>query len=354
MILFITRKYPPAIGGMEKLNYHLIAAVRRKTPVTAIVWGGSQIWLPAFAIWAFGRGLVVLLTRRVRAVHIGDAVLSPLGLLLQSLTGVPVFVTAHGLDVTYANPLYQVVTRACLRRLAGVVCNSEFTRLACLERGVSPSRCTVIHPGVPVFHGLDRARERRGELERIAGRSLAGRKLVLSVGRLVERKGLAWFVGQVLPALVSKCPDLVYLICGAGPQRAALEAEVQRLDLGTHVCVLGQVEDRVLRAAYACADVFVMPNIVIAGNPEGFGFVTLEARAAGTPVVAANVQGVGESITPGVDGLLVSPGDAQGFLTAVLQVLRNDAHLLPREGIRAHMIETAGWAAVADTVPAGL
>lgn len=347
MILFITRKYPPAIGGMENLSYHLIAEIERNTAASVIAWGRSQKWLPVFVIWALGRAMLIMSRHPIRAVHIGDAVLSPLGLFLGFAASVPVFTIAHGLDVTYPNPLYQCMIRFCLKRLGGIVCMSEYVRSECLKRGVLPSRCTVIHPGAEAIDNPEQLGQNRTLLEQKSGRQLVGCKILLSVGRLVERKGFVWFVRQVLPTLIVYRPDIVYLICGEGPQRRTLETEIERSGLASHVCLLGQVDREVLRTAYACADVFVMPNIFVPGDPEGFGLVTLEARAAGTPVIAADLEGVRESIAQGIDGLLIGAGDAQGFVKATLKVLNDEAGLLPREQIRTHILQRASWSSMA-------
>ena len=90
--------------------------------------GGSQMWLPFFLAWSFIRGLWLVWTKPIQAVHIGDPVLTLLGLSIRSLGRVPVFTTAHGLDVTFASPVYQRMIRFGLRRLDGVVCISEYTR----------------------------------------------------------------------------------------------------------------------------------------------------------------------------------------------------------------------------------
>ncbi len=348
MILFITRKYPPAVGGMENLSYHLTTEIARRQKAIIIAWGHSQKWLPLFAIWAFFRGLVCLFTNPIRFVHIGDPVLSPVGLALRLCRRTPIFVTAHGLDVTFSHPVYQWMLRICLKRLDGVVCISSYARSECLQRGVSVDRCVVIHPGIQIDPSDEPGLKALSDLERICGRGLTGRKIVLSVGRLVERKGIDWFVRAVMPDLARSCPDVIYLICGDGPRRSFIEAEIERLALSSYVCLLGHVTSRLLHIAYTCADVFVMPNIRISGNPEGFGLVTLEARAAGIPVIAADVEGIGESITPGADGWLVGSGDAAAFVEILLKVLGSDSGLWSRAQIRAHIRETANWSTVAD------
>jgi phosphatidyl-myo-inositol dimannoside synthase len=345
-VLFITRKYPPSVGGMEMLSFQLHSEMARLTATEVIAWRGSQKFLPGFVVWAFIRTLWLSVRKPLRLIHVSDPVLAPLGLVLKWLLHIPVFTTAHGLDITFDNPFYQVVMRFCLERLDGVVCISMFTLSECLKRGVSRARCRVIYPGVDVT-AQERSQYAYRLLEDFAKREIQGRKVVLSVGRLVERKGFVWFVREVLPDLVTMCPTILYLVCGDGPLYEKLMTEIQRRNLSEHVCLLGKVDRRILQVAYSCADVFVMPNIVVPGQPEGFGLVTLEARACGTPVVAANLEGIGESILHGKDGLLVNSGDARCFLESVLKIVNNEAGLWSREQIQNHASMTASWSSMA-------
>lgn len=343
MILFITRKYPPSVGGMEKLSYHLTKEMSHLTSTKVIAWGGSQKWLPAFVFLACVRAIPALLSRKIRLIHIGDPVLSPVGLLLAYLGHKPVFTTAHGLDVTFSNPLYQFIIRICLPRLEGIVCISEFARKECLKRGVSSSRCTVIFPGVTV---MDFPTD-YGNLERITHKGFGDRKVLLSVGRLVERKGFVWFIAKVLPILIQRRPDIMYLLCGEGPEKRRIENEVRRRGLQANVLLLGKVEKTVLQEAYAAADIFVMPNIKVRGTGEGFGLVSMEARAAGTPVVASDLEGIGESITNGEDGLLVKHENADEFVEAISRILNHEDVLLSRENIRSKLSHHSSWAKMA-------
>ena len=94
-VLFISRKHPPSVGGMERLSYQLVRGVRRYADVRAVTWGRSQAGLPFFVGYALLRGMWEAI-RGVDLIHIGDPVISPLGWLLGKLCHVPVVTTAHG------------------------------------------------------------------------------------------------------------------------------------------------------------------------------------------------------------------------------------------------------------------
>jgi glycosyltransferase involved in cell wall biosynthesis len=349
MILFITRKYPPSVGGMQELSYYLTTTIARRVSVQIIKWGRSQRWLPLFFICAFIQALWVLVTKPVDLIHIGDPVLAPLGLLLRVLGRLPVVVNAHGLDVIYPNRLYQAVIPACMRRLDFIVCISEYTRQQCLDRGIEAERTEVIPVGVDInaFKVSLTEKEQRYWLE-CWGIDTRPHFIFLTVGRLVPRKGVEFFISHVLSELAESRCDWVYIIVGDGPERQVIEAAIQNHGLIKQVIVLGRVPDNELQAAYAMADLFVMPNIPVTGDPEGFGIVTLEARASGLPVIASSMEGINDAFTSSEDSILVPPGNKNAFLRAIEYALEIEWSIEDQLRQR-HLIEDRySWTRIAD------
>ena len=349
MILFITRKYPPSVGGMQKLSYRLTTEISRQTTAKVIGWGGSQRWLPVFVPWAFLRALAVLARGQVTLIHLSDPVLSPLGVLLRWLARVPVLVNAHGLDVTYSFPPYQAIVPWCLGRLDRVICISQYTRDECIRRGVPADHCEVIPLGIDT----EEYRTSLSEIERRTWLSAWGihpteqRRVLLTVGRLVRRKGLLPFVSQALPLLHAQRQDWIYVIVGDGPERQRLKAAVQTLGLSEQVRILGFLGNKAIQAAYALADLFIMPNVPTPGDPEGFGLVTLEARAAGAPVVAADLEGIRDAITEEADGTLVTAEDWPGFARAIESWLDRGESTVERENRRRRTAARFAWPQIA-------
>ena len=319
MIVFITRKYPPSVGGMEQLSFYLTTGVANREPARIIKWGGSQKWLPFFVIWAVVRALWLLATQPVDLIHISDLVLAPVGWFLRLVGRRPVVANAHGLDVIYPNRLYQTTVLSCARRLDRVICNSEHTRRECVKRGIPEARTRVIPPGfAPEAFGTTLSEPERNRWRARWTIADDPTHFLLTVGRLVPRKGVYFFVSEVLPRLAKNRGDWVYLVIGDGPERQRIaEATGRDESVARRVHLLGQVPDNELRAAYAAADLFVMPNVAVSGDSEGFGIVTLEARAAGLPVIASDVDGIADAFSPAEDGLLVPPGDAIAFVEAI-------------------------------------
>jgi len=346
-ILFITRNYPPSVGGMQKLSYELTTRIAKEIRTHIISWGRDRRWLPFFVVWAFVRAVYVLLRDDIALIHLSDPLLAPLGLALRVIRQVPVVVNAHGLDITYSNCLYQALIPICLRRLNCVICISLYTWSECIQRGVPVTRCKVIPPGIDV----DEYTTRLPDVERETWLSSWGvrspyRKILLTTGRLVRRKGVAHFIQEALPLLMAQRQDWVYLIVGEGPERRKIEAAVLAYGLSQHVKLLGRVEEQVLRSVYALADVFVMPNIPVPGDPEGFGIVALEARASGVPVVASDLEGIREAVGGPEDGTLIKPGDWSAFVAAINWWLDREETVMDRERRRERVRTEFDWSVI--------
>jgi glycosyltransferase involved in cell wall biosynthesis len=168
---------------------------------------------------------------------------------------------------------------------------------------------------------------------------------VLFVGRLVERKGVAYLI-EAIARLGPLGPRLE--IVGDGPERPGLEALTQRLGVADRVVFQGKIPPEELQASYARAAVCVLPSVLDArGDTEGLGVVLLEAMNHGTPVIASRVGGIPDIVEDGVSGLLVPPGDADALAAAVRRV-RDDPALARRlgEAGQRRLREQFSWEAI--------
>lgn len=336
-VLFVTRKFPPSVGGMQEYAYQVYRRIDRHNETVKLSLGRSQVHLVWFLPWALAAAGGALLTRQVTHVHVGDALLAPLGLLLSRAAGAHASVTTYGLDVIYPPAWYQRMVRCALPRFDAVICISRATRDACTQRGVPPEACRVVHPGVThreTWPADDRPSARRALSERLS-RPVSGSPVLLALGRQVKRKGIAWLVEAVMPSL----PDSAQLfVAGDGPRRSRIEAAAEGAGVGGRTHLLGHVPGSVKELLLRAADVLVMPNRSVPGDMEGFGLVALEASAAGTPVVASDLEGVRDAVIDGETGLLVPEGDVRGFRDAVLTVRDWD-----RERVKGVTEERFSW-----------
>jgi phosphatidylinositol alpha-mannosyltransferase len=143
-----------------------------------------------------------------------------------------------------------------------------------------------------------------------------GRRL-LWAGRLDPQKGFGVAV-RAFGRLAGDFDDLSFVVAGDGRDRGAVE--ILSPGVRDRVVMLGAVPNVDLPRYHAAADAFVAP----ATGHESFGYVLVEALAAGVPVVASDIPGYREVIRDGVDGLLVPPSDDEAVASAIARVLRDD------------------------------
>jgi phosphatidyl-myo-inositol dimannoside synthase len=311
-ILIITRNYPPQTGGLENYSFNLVRELRRLMPVRVIALNKSKAHLIWFLPMSFLKGLMAIYGRSIRRVHLCDGFLATLGLLLKILSNARVSVSVHGLDITFPNRVYQRVIPYCLARLDENVCVSRATRDECICRGVPAQRCSVIPNGVnieEIYLPVDRNRLLR-QIESVLRRPLGNRKILLTVGRLVKRKGISWFVENVMPQVGE---EYIYVVVGSGPELPAINKLISAYRLTDKVVVAGRQPDHIRNRLLNVAEAFIMPNIAIPGDVEGFGIAALEAGACGLPVIASDLQGIRDAVIDGVTGYLVRERDAKAF-----------------------------------------
>ena len=331
-MLFVTRRYPPSLGGMQTFARDFYGNYRRLADVDMIANAGGNWMLLAFMI----RTLLALAFRRGRydVVHLYDAVLAPMIPAIKALTGAQVSVTVNGLDIVYPRFGYQRIVSSFLNRADKVFAISQQTAAACLARGVGAGKVVVIHNGIDTLASEICTKEAEAAVKSKIRAALQGKRVLLTVGRLVRRKGHAWFVSNVLKDLPE---EYVYVIAGEGPERAALERAAREAGVSHRVQMLGHVSEVEKQCLFRMAHVFVMPNIAVPGDQEGFGIVLLEAGLQGLPVVGSDMEGLRDAVIDGQTGVLVRPGDVQGFQKAIIDPG------LDAESIRSAVISTYDW-----------
>lgn len=349
-ILFVTRKYPPSTGGMETAAAALYAALAADHDVRLVKWGGGKRWLPLVYPWLLIRSLMSALRWRPDVVYLQDGVLAPLGWAVGRIARLPTTITIHGLDVTYDGSLYRRLVLPFIGKQTRVVAVSQATKRA-VEAKLGPVGTVVIPNGVAdqfFDSSIDRAVLAAHLDARVGGatKDLGATKILHTAGRLIDRKGVLWFVENVIPSLVAARDDILYCVSGAGPQATAVHEAIGKRGLGRSVALLGRVSDELRNVLYNCADVFVMPNIPTENDIEGFGLVVLEAASCGTPVVAARTGGIVDAVIDGETGFLVTPGDADAFVTKLREVL--DQPRLTREDVRSATIARYSWSSAAE------
>lgn len=329
---------------MERFAYDLSNGLEQEVALHKITWGGSNRWLPIVLPIFFVQAFFYLLTHlKTDIIHMQDAVQAPIGWLLRVIFRKPYIVVAHGLDITYDKALYQRLILPFVRRADVVICISTATMEEAKKRGIADDRLHVITLGTHDDYD-GKVEHDKAQLSRTIGRDVSNNILLLTTGRLVKRKGVEWFIRNVLPELSEKYPSLLYAVAGDGEERDSIEHSIEESNMQNFALMLGRVDDEVRTALYQNADIFVMPNIIVPGDMEGFGIVAHEAATAELPVIASNLEGIADALQDGKNGVLVETKDAETFIKELHRLI--DSPKGRREfGINArkYTLDHYGW-----------
>jgi phosphatidyl-myo-inositol alpha-mannosyltransferase len=168
-------------------------------------------------------------------------------------------------------------------------------------------------------------------------------RTVLFLGRFDEpRKGMAVLLAA-LPAVVERFADVQILIVGRGDEDALREKAGR---LARHLCLLGQVDDVTKASAMRSADVYCAPNT----GGESFGIVLVEAMAAGTAVVASNLDAFRRVLMDGRAGRLVAVDDADALAVGLIEMLDDDAARSGYVAAASEAVRRYDWSVVADQI----
>lgn len=341
-VLFVTNDFGPRAGGIETF---VIGLIERRPVGSTIVYTSAQEgsadydaqWLRTYGVVVIrDRAKILLPTPRValnlvriikeqdiKVAAFGAA--APLALLSASMKRAGVIKTValtHGHEVWWAKvfPFTWLI-----RRIGSTVDTltylGEFTQRAISHSlSAQASKAMVkIAPGIDVDHftPVDSTQLRK-EL------SLEGKKVIVSVGRLVHRKGQDHLI-ESMPQILKSVPDAHLLIVGTGPYLTHLSKLVARNKLENHVSFIGRIQYAELPRFICAGDIFVMPSRSrLAGlEVEGLGIVYLEASSCGLPVIAGSSGGAPDAVLDGVTGFVVNGTDNEQIAQTAIELLNN-------------------------------
>ena len=339
-ILCITNDFGPRAGGIETF---VMGLIERLPASRVIVYTSAQDntepydrkWLEDFGVEVVRDKAKILLPtpgvaycvnalvreRNVSTVFFGAA--APLGLLSKGLrrAGVKHIVAlTHGHEVWWSKVWpFTLAMKIISRQVNHLTYLGEFTRSA-IAQSISKSAgqsMVKIAPGIDTDHFYPQdATHLRSEL------GLVHKKVIVSVGRLVHRKGQDVLI-EAMPTIIEQVPEAHLLMIGEGPYRSYLETRVKSLGIQESVTFIGRIQYADLPEYICVGDIFVMPSRSrLAGlEVEGLGIVYLEASACGLPVIAGNSGGAPDAVLHGETGLVVDGTRKADVAAATVELL---------------------------------
>lgn len=321
---------------MERLLYNLVIGTSSYANVTVIGPRGCQAPLPKdltvlecptnplrFILLSTCKAVFTLLRKKHDIVVGGSGLNAPTLALLKVFFGVKTISLVHGLDLVAPNFAYQRVFIRSLKGCDKIIANSENTKRIAITRNIQEEKIRVVHPGV---HIQDQPTENE-KSEFIARHKIPFSKFILFTGRFTKRKGLPPFIEECLPDILSENPDIGLVIVGEVPDNAINKSNdmksvlqaIREQKLEEKVILLGHLDEHDLRCAYATAHIQILPLVETLGDVEGFGMVSVEAAAQGTPTLGFREGGLEEATNQS----LANPGDYCELTKQINHALKN-------------------------------
>jgi len=350
--LLITLDFPPSRGGVANYLWNVYSRLPRDfsvilaPPITSPpyeggVGGGGSVSdktppRPPFvrggdinvyrrellgSFWpkwlrAYFEALKIIRAEKIEAIHVSHIL--PVGYIawmIKKVFGLPYVVYLHGMDVLLAQKSWwkKMWAKKILRGAGLIVANSRFTANEAIKAGAQKEKIEILYPCPNI------------EITRIgADNADAPKNVILSVGRLVERKGFDKVI-EAMPEILREVSDAEYQIIGDGPYVAELKQLAEKLGVGGQVKFFHHISDADLQEFYKNCKIFAMPARRIGGDVEGFGIVYLEAALFGKPSVAGNTGGAPEAVLNNQTGLTVNPESSGEIAGAIVKLLKDES-----------------------------
>ncbi len=337
--LIITLEYPPQIGGIASYTYNLAKHMPADEVVVYApkIPGGEEFdkkkpWktiraIPYFVfLWPrwirlMWQVLDIVKKERIGRIYIHHTL--PCGYvayIVKKLKHIPYTVFFHGTDLLTGVKHKKNKIRKVCAEAERIVVNSKFLQHQFeINFEDLAHKTTVMYP-CPDAIFLEPAPA--AELKKLKSQlALEGKKVIITVARMSEGKGFPHLI-RLLPKILEKVPNLVWLIIGDGPKKNEIITSIQKNYLQNVTRFIGQVPYAQLPKFYQIADLFVLLTHPDETMQEAWGTSFVEAAASGIPSVAGRSGGVEEAVENMVTGLVVDLYQDQSIVSAIADLLK--------------------------------
>ena len=340
--LFITNDFGPRAGGIETFVHGLVQRLPKGSVIvyTSAQAAGSDFdakWLQDFGVEVIrDRSKILLPTPRViktcqrliserKLSKVAFGAAAPLGIMAKSMRSAgakKIVALTHGHEVWWSKvPPFKLAIRHMSKHLDSISYLGDYTKSE-ISKALPKSnlsKLVQIAPGIDVEHFVPTdSSNLRAEL------GLTDKSVIISVGRLVHRKGQDMLIAS-LPAIKTAVPNVHLVLVGVGPHQAYLEKLAFKLQVSDCITFIGRINYAELPEYICLGDVFAMPSRsrFFGLEVEGLGIVYLEASACGLPVVGGSSGGAPDAVLVGETGVVVDGTNVSEIAQACIELLNN-------------------------------
>jgi len=355
-ILFISRNFPPLTGGMERLMYNSYKLLSEEFNCTLIGPHGASASLSSknrshecsfnilkFLPCSILKSYYAASKTQFDLVFAGSGINSLPAMLVSKARNIPYITYTHGLDITYKSFLYKKIFLPAIRSSELIITNSNNTSDVAKAHLIENNKIRVLNPGVHTPTTFKTEHDLTNKLD------ITNKKILLTAGRLVKRKGIAPFIMSCLPDIIRKHPDTLYLIAGEEPNNQTsrpvtneILKAVESTGLQNNIIILGKLSDNELTSAYQYSDLFVFPVLNDPSDIEGFGMVAIEAASNGTPTIAFSSGGIPDAVQNHISGILIPPTDYISLTKTIIDYLEGETFNITKDTCR-NFAEQFSW-----------
>ena len=369
-VLVLTENFPPISGGSGRWFWELYSRLPKeqyliladdiegaaefdkshqlnilRMPLMSAEWGLKSLRGIKF-YWRLIRQIrKIIKQQQITHIHCGRVIHEGVtAWLLKFITGTPYLCYVHGEDVETAatSGEHNLLVKQVCKHAERLICNSHNSaNIVKRLHYAGDDKIEVLHPGVDASLFVPLAAD-EGFKQQMAWQ---GRKVIITVGRLQERKGQDMMI-RATALLKEQFPEVLYAIIGRGDRLESLKVLAAELGVNEHVQFLTEVSDPQMIQCYQQSDVFILPNRTIGNDIEGFGMVLVEAQACGKAVIAGDSGGTKETMLINESGFVIDCTDAQLISSTVAKLLA-DPELSAQMGKigRKHVESELDWQA---------
>ena len=337
--MLVTNDLGPRAGGIETFVLGLISGLPKGSLIVLtssqpgakefdaqlfekygveVIRDRSKILLPTPRITK--KAISILKNQQIKRVWFGAA--APLALMAPQLRGAGarhIVALSHGHELWWSRlPIFKLLMKRIVKSLDYLGYLGDYTKSVLLKLGTIQNKLIQIAPGIDIEHFSPKGLSE----QLLAKHKLTGKRVIISVGRLVHRKGQDQLI-KALPEVLKKFPETVLLLVGNGPIRKLLENFATQLGVRNNVVFVGRVSYQLLPEYLNLAEIFAMPvrSRFFGLEVEGLGIVYLEASACGLPVIAGDSGGAPDAVIKNITGLIVDGVKSDEIAEAICKLL---------------------------------